>query len=528
MIKPLIFLLVFSNAQETCFVDSDCLELSSCHEGLCEHKELFPLAVSEIIGIFVMIVVSALANAGGAGGSSMTLSLMLLLHKFDPHSSVALTQVFMFAGTCTVTILKMRDRHPTRDRPLIYYDVLMQIVSPILIGVSVGVTLNPAFPGWLILALLTLVVIFLVYDILKRSVKIYRKEKADQQVIPSQNLDEKSQGSGEVSSGITNKARENDGKLNICSEIGGVKGKEDGNRSNEASVRPGGFDGEEDRENGVNMVQGLQGVPPARSFSDVDEHAAHPPETESSSELLRKLTTIYQEEKKIIAWVPFFYFILLAGASIAFPLIKGSSSTQSFVGIKSCSAGYFGVTVAYLVFMILMNILSSVYLVRKTFVCESTNYVFDEGDIHWTYKKCAYVSGCSVVAGLVVGLLGMGGGNLIGPMLLALGVRPEISTISSSFTIFISSGTAAAQYFITGKIDPQYSAWFFMLSIIGSLIGILVLRKIAIQRQRVSVLIFCLFFILSASLVIIPTVGVLNAVKQSQEGTFQLGFKQLC
>ena len=245
-------------------------------------------------------------------------------------------------------------------------------------------------------------------------------------------------------------------------------------------------------------------------------------------ELLRKITTIYQEEKKIIAWIPLGYFVILAAASIIFSLIKGSASSKSVVGVKVCSPSYYLVTVSYFIFMIIMSVLASIYLVRKTYVCENTNYIFDEGDIRWNYKKCAIVTLCSIFAGIVVGLLGMGGGNLIGPLLLSLGVRPEISTISSSFTIFISSGTAAAQYFILGAIDLQYSGWFFILSVTGSLMGILILRKIAIKKQRVSLLIFCLFFILFASLIIIPTIGILNAIKQSNEGTFQLGFKSLC
>ena len=554
MIKSLIFLLVFSNAQESCFVDSDCLELNSCRDGLCEHKSLFPLATSEIAGIVVMIVVSTIANAGGVGGSSMTISLMLLMHKFNPHTSVALTQVFIFAGTCTATVLKIRDRHPTRDRPLIYYDVLMQIVSPILIGVSVGVTVNAAFPGWLILALLTLVVICLVYDSLKRSIQIYKKEKAAEQVVPIPSSHSKSFQSEEVTSGITKQVRsevavkvvhlklEND--ENVERERKNSRNyDEEGSKGNEKSERNQGkqgicpesgslksLDGEEVPENDSISLRSEEREKDLNDeiIADNDDLPARIDSTQISHELLRKVTTIYQEEKKIIAWVPLCYFFLLAGASILFSLVKGNSASKSIVGIEACSAGYFGVTVAYLGFMFLMNFASSVYLVRKTQICERTNYVFDEGDIHWTYGKCGYVTLCSVVAGMVVGLLGMGGGNLIGPMLLALGVRPEISTISSSFTIFISSGTASAQYFITGVIDLQYSAWFFGLSVLGSILGILVLRKIAIKKQRVSLLIFCLFFILFSSLVIIPTIGVLNAIKQNQEGNFQLGFKNLC
>ena len=61
------------------------------------------------------------------------------------------------------------------------------------------------------------------------------------------------------------------------------------------------------------------------------------------------------------------------------------------------------------------------------------------------------------ITGIIAGLLGLGGGNIIGPLLLRLGVRPEVSTISSSFSIFISSGIAAALFFISGDIKLDYA-----------------------------------------------------------------------
>lgn len=516
MLKFLILLFIVTSAQETCYTDDDCLELNKCVSHKCAHKDLIPIAATEYVGIVVMLIVSTLANAGGVGGSSMTISLMLLMNKFDPHSSVALTQVFIFAGTFTAILLKIRDRHPTRDRPLIYYDVLMQIVSPILIGVSVGTTVSNAFPGWLILALLAVVVLFLVIDVLKRSLKMYRKEKSSaSQVAPVSGNSNSFKSGNNESSKKTNNVENMSNQVEEKKEFseGGEEVKEEEEKVDESEKSE--------------KSEKLKKNSGSNSLMDIDEDDNNN-KAEVDQVLLRRITTIYQDEKKIISIIPLMYFIILAGASIGFSLIKGSSKSKSLVGIKSCSPEYFIVTIFYFVFMILMNIGASVYLVRKTDTCEKTNYIFDEGDVKWTYKKCTFVSIGSVVAGIIVGLLGMGGGNIIGPMLLTLGVRPEISTISSSFTIFISSGTASAQYFISGLIQLDYAAWFFGISVAGSLLGILVLRRIAIKKQRVSCLVFCLFFILFASLIIIPVVGVLNAIKQSQEGNFQLGFKSVC
>lgn len=549
ILKVLIIFLVLANAEEKCKKDSDCLELNSCINDVCQHKDLFPLGTTEYIGLVVMIIVSTIANAGGVGGSSMTISLMLLLHKFDAHQCVALTQVFIFAGTTTATALKLRDRHPTRDRPLIYYDVLMQIVSPILVGVSIGVMANPAFPAWLILSLLTLVVIVLVWDVLNRSIKLYRKETLANKVNPQAQSDNKCNLEGQkdlfsnnlaspdYEKNIENNpnARVSEGD-NMDSPSFREENKEAFDESEESS-KPEMRNEKKEKEEKDEKAQD-HGPQYSESEINLEKSYSLPSinynpgssqgDTIIAESLLRKITTIYQEERKIISWVPLLYFIILAGTSIIFAMIKGSSSSKSIVNIIPCSDEFFALNFGYFGFMFMMNALASYYLVNKTRVCEQTNYIFDEGDIKWNYKKCLIVTLVSIGAGIVVGLLGMGGGNLIGPMLLALGVRPEISTISSSFTIFISSGTAAAQFFIAGIIDFSYAAWFFGLSTLGSLCGILILRRYAIKKQRVSLLIFCLSIILTCSLVIIPTIGIMTAVKQSNEGTFQLGFKNIC
>ncbi|OMJ94769.1 hypothetical protein SteCoe_1948 [Stentor coeruleus] len=563
--KMILLLLVLSKASNICKVDDDCADLNYCVNGECKHKSLFPLETTEYIGLFVMIIISIISNAGGVGGSSMIISLMLILHKFDTHKCVAMTQVFILSGTATAIFLKFKDRHPTKDKPLIYYDALMQIVSPILVGVSVGVMINPAFPAWLILALLTIVVSGLVWGTFKRGMILYKKESQvrKETVINTAVVVPK------IAENLNNVALRTEMKENvvlpediittserpdtISAEQANLRflisedNKGDENEKlaqydeNERLARCGSKDkeGESVRDNDnehddihynhsfeLDSNNEALNHPENTSVPDVSE-ISHIDKT-LSPDIQKKILDIYTSEKKMISYIHLFYFIILTGVSITFTLLKGSSSSKSLVGIKQCSPSYFGLTISYFIFMILMNLAASFYLVKKTEICEKGHYSFDDGDIKWTYKKCFIVTIASVGAGIVVGLLGLGGGNLIGPMLLYLGVRPEISTISSSFTIFISSGTAAAQYFILGMIDFSYTAWFFGLSIIGSLCGMLILRKYAIKKQRVSLLIFCLSTILFCSLILIPIIGVMDAIKQSDQGTFQLNFKTIC
>ena len=39
--------------------------------SICEHKPLFPLAASEIVGCCLILITSGLANAAGIGGGAL-------------------------------------------------------------------------------------------------------------------------------------------------------------------------------------------------------------------------------------------------------------------------------------------------------------------------------------------------------------------------------------------------------------------------------------------------------------------------
>ena len=508
LIVILIFFLVLIKADQQCTSDSSCEELSHCVNQKCIHKGLFPLATTEYVGTAAMMIISCIGNAGGIGGSAISISLMLLLFKFDAHSAVAMTQVFIFGGAAAAILLKFRDRHPAKDRPLIYYDVLMQIMGPILLGVSMGVMINPVFPEWLILLLLTLVVIYLLIDIIQRAKKIYRAEKSLPLIQDSQHVP------GKFESLIKSFVSRVPTRKNIHTE-GYESSREYENltfsillgRSEKQTHTVEEYSLNSIREETEDLKLSTQAVPPEIQF---------------------KIARIYENEKKTISCVPALYFTTLAVITINFSFLKGSSTSGSILGIESCSSEYFGLIVGYIILMIIMILISSFYLVKKTEICEQGNYQFDEGDVRWDSKKCFVIIVFGISAGTIVGLLGMGGGNIIGPLLLGLGIRPEIATISSSFSIFLSSGTAAAQFFIKGQIQIDYAGWFLGVSILGSLGGILVLRRYAIKNNKVSLLVFCLAAILFCSLIIIPTVGIMNALKQYNQGTLELGFSSLC
>ena len=497
----------------SCKSDDDCLSLNTCVEGTCTHKEFLPLQGTEWGGTIALTIVAVIANSGGIGGSVISTALNLSLFFFDAHQAVAMTQCFIFAGSFTSAMLKIRDRHPTRDRPLIYYDVVLQLSSPLLLGLSMGVLTNSVFPEWLILALITIIILYLIIATLRKAVELFKietklKEKArikeeQPELKESKKITIETRGNIENAnigeSPVLLESENNEERSEKKDEI------QDENKGNREEI------GSDDR-----IIEVKTKILEAET---IDKYRDLPEELKAGILEIER-----DEQKKFLLFPHMTYFLLLIGFSILFKLLL---STKTILTIQKCSPQFYAIIFGYIIVMLLLNLYSSYYLIRKTRICEQANYEFEDDDIKWNPRRCLHFLITWTVIGFLVGVLGLGG-VVINPGLLFLQIRPEISTISSSFTIAISAFTAMMQFFIAGTIDYKYALWLMGFSSFGALNGILILRRQFLKWKRSSLLIFAYCAIVIGTLVVIPAVEVVTAIKQAHDGNFIVGFTPVC
>ena len=206
----------------------------------------------------------------------------------------------------------------------------------------------------------------------------------------------------------------------------------------------------------------------------------------------------------------------------------GSLTTKSPLGTAVCSSQYYGVFFMFIVVMIALSALSMLYLMSKQTILEQGKYNFDEGDIRWNLRNCIWLIFVGFIAGILSGAIGLGVGYTIGPIFIYYKVRPEISTVTCSFILCILSLTALTQYFVFGVINYQYGILYFCVGLLGALLGILGLRRLAISRGRASLLLFAAIITLIVAFIIFPSLGIYNAIQQSKNGVFQIGFTPIC
>jgi uncharacterized membrane protein YfcA len=129
-------------------------------------------------------------------------------------------------------------------------------------------------------------------------------------------------------------------------------------------------------------------------------------------------------------------------------------------------------------------------------------------------KKLSALLISSYLAGCGAGLLGIGGGMILNPIMLELGYKPEIAAAISGFTVLFTSSSTTSQFIVAGAIDIRQAVWYLIFSSLGSLIGSLIIFRVLAHYKRPSLLVWILYGLLLISCFVLPTMGIYNVVNQ--------------
>ena len=188
-----------------------------------------------------------------------------------------------------------------------------------------------------------------------------------------------------------------------------------------------------------------------------------------------------------------------------------SSTRPSPIGIPNCGAGYWCLQVSFLVFCALMLALS-IKLLRDEQALKTKygkiNIV--ESDILFTNKNLAILTWLGFMGGILAGALGLGGGVIFNPVLLTMGLPPQVSGACSLYMVFFSKIASCLVYILNGKMNILYAFWVGLWGSIGGVLGSLFLILYVKYGGRQSTIVFILVAEFVVSVALIPTFGALQ------------------
>ncbi len=192
--------------------------------------------------------------------------------------------------------------------------------------------------------------------------------------------------------------------------------------------------------------------------------------------------------------------------------------------IDRCTISYWILLIAYIPIGLIITIQAAKLILSENKYRLDIGFPYDKNDIMWRRDLLYKFPIFGFLAGTVAGSVGIGGGLLLGPLLIELGINPVISTVTSNFLVLFTSSSTSIQFSLAGMMNISYGGICTFFSMSGSLIGTLTLHYILIIYKRESILVFVLVFVLVISSIILPIYSLL----QISNGDKILDFSSFC
>jgi len=427
------------------------------------------LVAYHIAGTFAFGLCAALAMSAGIGGGGLFVPLIMVLLEKDAKQATSMSQCLIAGGAIAGLIYNSNQRHPSKNRPLISLSVVTFLAPLQMGGALVGNILNQMLPKYLIVMLLIVVLSFSVIKSMRKGMQLYQKEKSSMQPAFS-----------------------------------GVPVAEEEEFVEEVETY---------------CVSGKEGVETCinKSETECEEVTTSEGPTFGGAPLLDVVcpgtkgdTTCGDPDNSEAGFNMCHVGMLICVWLITLLLIfaRGGKGADSVFGIAPCSGAYWGVTATAVLGLIAFAVFTSTLLMGDTATKIETGYDFAEGDMLWEPALCLKLGVTTIIAGVMAGLVGIGGGMVLGPVLLDTGFIPEVSSALTATNVLLSSSTVSMLVLISGIAPIDESMFFFGCCLVGAFFGKFYLGKVIRRLGRTSLIVFTLVLVISLSIFAVAIQGI--------------------
>lgn len=504
----------------------------------------------DIVGMLVWFCAAGVATACGVGGGGIYVPLGIILIGFAPKPASGLSQCSIFGASLGGLLLNLKNMHPftatieksgevadgdgspqgeivsadvpTNDkgepdtattkyftRPLIDYDMALFLAPMEMAGAVLGVVIQSLLPNWLYLFTAAVILGFTAKKTFAKWSTTRAKEIKRESVIRESMLASRALENATAAAATTPAATtdgENPKQSSITTTAKDSSSKSDGGEEIEVNADIPGVVANEDDESASDPNEGEEEI-----VMDAEKMARR-------LHFLERDSRQYPKEKLIV------FAILWLGLTLL-TFLKGGKGVKSLVGID-CKSPVYGVLIGVqFLWTFGFAMFYAVKLMRETEEKKSVGYPYHEQDVLWDFEKARFYAFVTFIAGIVAGLIGIGGGMVLGPLMLVMGIYPRVSTATTATMIVLTSSSVAILYITSGLVPWQYAITFFFTCFIGALVGKTKIDAYVKKTGRQSVLIFLL-----ATIIALATCGAFGIAlfRLSKNDWCFPGFKQFC
>ena len=436
---------------------------------VCLHAALGSEPGEDLLGFLALFLAGVMAGMSGIGGGGLNVPLLLLLMDWTVNEASVLSHVAVFGAAVAQNLFNLPRRHPLQPRrPLVEFELPLLLLPPQLCGNALGITLRPVFGSTMLEAVATVVLLAVLVKTWRRASAMWRDERAEKH------------------------ARAHDEPLEAAASA-------DTDTDTERQPR---------RSGGTAELLSLKVVGPSHGYSQFDaDHGGSGVATGGGGDGSVVVDTATSAPPPALRTS-----LLLAGFSAVFTLANVTVQTVS--GGSSCNATFWTLTllidgaVALLVADNLRRLLRLQRAREAAAQGESGGgggATRVRGDLDYSSRMVLVLPAVAFLVGAISGLLGLGGGEMMAPLLLMLGLLPQVASATSAFMILFTSCSNVTYYVWHGELFWfQGYQWLVpTIAFFASLVGRTASVVVAARLSHPSVIVFALTLVLAVSIVLL-------------------------
>lgn len=228
------------------------------------------------------------------------------------------------------------------------------------------------------------------------------------------------------------------------------------------------------------------------------------------------------KDRFLLRWDKLKYII------IPFLIMAGLSILRESEIVSKCSAIYWILMFSFLAIVLIYdyfiyNHIQTEYSYRKII-----GFPYDDRDINWTNQTIIKLCFIGFLAGFIAGVIGIGGGVVLGPILLDLGVHPIVGTVTTNMLVLITSSSTTFQFILFKMLNIEYGIICIIFSALGSYCGTYLVNTYVKKTGKQSFIVLVLFCVVITSAIVLPLSSLINILEDYNKGHNIFEFESLC
>ncbi|KAL2343906.1 hypothetical protein Fmac_005191 [Flemingia macrophylla] len=248
-------------------------------------------------------------------------------------------------------------------------------------------------------------------------------------------------------------------------------------------------------------------------------------EQKDGEKSIKEQVVVPEENIRVrIPWLKLLVLLVIWFSFFSLYLLRGNKYGQSIFPMEPCGVGYWILSSAQVplaVFFTAWIVFRKESHPDQNLMQESPCLSSNEPSNKLIFPMMA------LLAGILGGVFGIGGGMLISPLLLHVGIAPEVTAATCSFMVFFSSTMSALQYLLLGMDHIETALILTVICFVASLMGLLVVQRAIQSYGRPSIIVFSISIVMTLSIVLMTSFGVIRTWKDYMSGRY-MGFKLPC